>query len=306
MWKILLTLKEELILKLYPPGPTYFESTFIEIIIPNKKNIVAGCVYRHPSTLISIEEFSKNYLETILPKWSSENKITLTLNLLESETHAGISFFYNTVLSNFLAPHILQPTRSVSKSLIDNIFFDTIDYPSKSGNLNIQLADHLLQFALLEDFFQPSFRKKHNIKEWNFKHFNKREFKETIDSIDVYNVLKLNKNDPNFSLENIHNHVHFILDEFAPFKKLNKREIKLKSKPWISKEILFLMWKRDKLFSKYHKCKNPTYKPNLFSLYKVIRNEITKLKRDNKIKHYKNFFEVNKKRHLQFGKLLGP
>ena len=55
------------------------------------------------------------------------------------------------------------------------------------------------------------------------------------------------------------------------------------------------MWKRDKLFSKYHICKNPINKPNLFSQYKVIRNEVTKLKRDNKIKHYKNFFEVNKK-----------
>ena len=67
------------------------------------------------------------------------------INLLKTETHAGISFFYNTMLSNFFAPYI--PTRSVSKSLID--LFDTMDYPSKSGNLKIQLADHVLQFALL-------------------------------------------------------------------------------------------------------------------------------------------------------------
>ena len=71
--------------------------------------------------------------------------------------------------------------------------FDTIDYPSNLVTLKIRLADHLLQFALLEDLFQPSCRKKHNIKERNFKHFNEREFKETIDSIDVYNVLELNK-----------------------------------------------------------------------------------------------------------------
>ena len=90
------------------------------------------------------------------------------INLLKSKTRAGISFFYNTMLFSFFAPYILQPTRPVSKSLIDNIFFSTIDYPSKSGNLEIQLAEHLLQFALLEDLFQPSFRKKHNIKERNF------------------------------------------------------------------------------------------------------------------------------------------
>ena len=126
-------------------------------------------------------------------------------------------------MSNVFAPYILQPA---SKSLIDNIFLDTIDCPSKSGNLKIQLVDHLLQFVLLEDFFQSSFRKNHTIKERNFKHFNEREFKETIDSIDVYNLLQLNINDPNFSMEDIHNHVNFILDEFAPFRKLNKREIK--------------------------------------------------------------------------------
>ena len=164
------------------------------------------------------------------------------------------------MLPNFFAPYILQPTRPASKSLIDNIFLDTIDYPSKSGNLKIQLADHLLQFVLLEDFFQPSFRKNRNIKERNFKHFNEREFKETIDSIDVYNLLQLNINDSNFSMENIHNYVNFILDEFAPFRKLNEREIKLKSKPWISKDILFLTWERDKMFSKYHKCKYPLNK----------------------------------------------
>ena len=74
-----------------------------------------------------------------------------------------------------------------------------------------------------------------------------------------------------------------------PSNKLNKCESKLKSQPWISKEILFLMWKRAKVFSEHYKCNNPINKPNLFSQYKVIRKEVTKLKRDNKIKHYKNF-----------------
>ena len=161
--------KRRVDLELIPPGPKDFESTFIEIIIPNKRNIVACCIYRHPPSLISIEEFTKNYLDPVLQKLSSENKICtlmgdFNINLLQTETHAGNSYFYNTMLSNFFAPYILQPTRPVSKSLIDNIFFDTIDYPSKSGNLKIQLADHLLQFALLEDFFQPYFQKNITLK----------------------------------------------------------------------------------------------------------------------------------------------
>ena len=44
MCKILLTQKE-IDLEIIPHGQTDFESTFIEIIIPKKKNIVAGCNY---------------------------------------------------------------------------------------------------------------------------------------------------------------------------------------------------------------------------------------------------------------------
>ena len=51
--------------------------------------------------------------------------------------------------------------------------------------------------------------------------------------------------DPNISIEN-YNNINYILDEFAPFKKLNKNDIKLKGKPWINKEVQHLMWKRDK------------------------------------------------------------
>ena len=107
--------KRRVDLEIIPPDLTDFESTFIEIIIPNKKNIVAVCIYQHLSSLISIEEFTKKYLDPILQKLSSENKICtlmgdFNINLLKSETHTGISFFYNTMLSNFFAPYILQPT----------------------------------------------------------------------------------------------------------------------------------------------------------------------------------------------------
>ena len=48
-------------LKLKSPAPGEFESTFLEIIIPNKKNQIVGCIYSHPSSSISIEDFSKEY-----------------------------------------------------------------------------------------------------------------------------------------------------------------------------------------------------------------------------------------------------
>ena len=77
------------------------------------------------------------------------------------------------ILSHFFSPCILQPTRHISKTLIDNIFLSTIEYVSYSGNITIQLADHL-QCVLLEGFFHDALTKNNNIKERNFKHFNER------------------------------------------------------------------------------------------------------------------------------------
>ena len=96
----------------------------------------------------------------------------------------------------------LQHTRPISKTLIDNIFLNTIEYVSYSGNITIQLADHL-QCVLLEGFFHDALTKNHNIKERNFKHFNERAFLEAILNINIDDVLCLDYKDPNISIETI-------------------------------------------------------------------------------------------------------
>ena len=51
---------------------------------------------------------------------------------------------------------------------------------------------------------------------------------------------------PNLSMNNFYNQINILLDEVAPYKKLTKKEIKLKSKPWITIDIQHLMQKWDK------------------------------------------------------------
>ena len=63
-------------------------------------------------------------------------------------------------------------------------------------------------------------------------------------------------------------------------RKLNKKEIKLKSKPWINKEIQFLMVQRDKLLHQYE--------------FKSVRNKLTKMKQESKSHYYQHSFETNK------------
>ena len=38
------------------------KATFIEIIFPNKKNIIVGCIYRHPNSIVTVNCFIDNYI----------------------------------------------------------------------------------------------------------------------------------------------------------------------------------------------------------------------------------------------------
>ena len=52
--------KERKEFNLNMPGDA--EAIFIEIIIPDRKNLIVGCIYRHPSSSISASEFTSKHL----------------------------------------------------------------------------------------------------------------------------------------------------------------------------------------------------------------------------------------------------
>ena len=57
-------------LKIY--NKKHLESIFIEIINKKTKNVVVGCIYRHPC--MQINDFNQNFLTPLLEKLSFENK----------------------------------------------------------------------------------------------------------------------------------------------------------------------------------------------------------------------------------------
>ena len=127
------------------------ESIFIEIMHPLDKNVIVGCIYRHPS--MSLKEFNNSYLLSLQDKIARENKNVILLgdfniNLLNYDTCHETSAFLDSMCSSSLFPYITQPTRitPTSKILIDNIFFNFHSPDLISGNLTAALSDHLPQF----------------------------------------------------------------------------------------------------------------------------------------------------------------
>ena len=109
--------------------------------------MIIGCFYRHPTSLIPISQFSDEYLEPLLEKIAKEDKTCaimgdFNIDLIKSETDDDIANYYNNFTNHFYNPLILQPTRLESKTLIDNIYLNSLEYNTFSGNLAIQLADH--------------------------------------------------------------------------------------------------------------------------------------------------------------------
>ena len=56
-------------------SPGNFESTFIELIFPNTKFFIVGCIYRHLSSSVSLNHFTSDYIEPSLDKISLEGKM---------------------------------------------------------------------------------------------------------------------------------------------------------------------------------------------------------------------------------------
>ena len=115
------------------------------------KNIGIGCIYRHPRTN-NMDDFN-HYMKKTLSKINKENKeVYLTgdfnIDLLKYDIVPRYQNFYNMMASNGYLHQIIMPTSltDTTMSIIDNIYTNKFTKDIFSGNIIIQIADHLLQF----------------------------------------------------------------------------------------------------------------------------------------------------------------
>ena len=66
------------------------------------------------------------------------------INLVNYDSHPETNDFINLMVSHYLLPHILHPTGETNHSatIIDNIFFNTLEFDTLSGNLLSKISDH--------------------------------------------------------------------------------------------------------------------------------------------------------------------
>jgi hypothetical protein len=123
-------------------------------------------------------------------------------------------------------------------------------------------------------------------------------FFEEVCLIDWEEVLPETE-DVNLIFELFHNKLSNIIDRHAPLRKLSKKEIGIKAKPWITNGIRVSIAKKNKLYELYIKSKNDYH----FSKFKSYRNKLKHLILINKKKYYNKYF-ANSKYNKTLGKVL--
>ena len=98
-------------------------------------------------------------------------------------------------------------------------------------------------------------------------------------------------NDSNSDVNTKFNRFLSSLDELvknhAPLKKLSKRDIKFRNKPWINGRIQKMMRIRDKILIKLKRNNDQS----VLDLYKKFRNRVTESLRESKASYFYNYFQ---------------
>ena len=133
------------------------ESTYIEIMAKNGKQIILGSLYRPPNTDVKP---LFNHLEDTVSKVNQEKgtkELVLgmdhNLDLLKAHIHTQTQKFMNLLLEHNLLSTITRPSQITQQSatLIDNIFVsERLHYNFDSCLILDDMSDHLPCLALLK------------------------------------------------------------------------------------------------------------------------------------------------------------
>ena len=186
-----------------------------------------------------------------------------------------------------MIPQILQPTcvTDHSATLIHNIFINSVNYHTISGNLLADLSDHFPNFLILNKYTSSN---KTVVYKRDYTNCDMSALVNEMNMVDWSITLSQN-NDVNAMFDSFYLKISQVIDKHVPLKKLTKNEIKFNSKPWITPGLKVSIRKKNRLFKKY--CLNK----NSYSAlkYKKYRKRLNKLLALSKKSYYQNYFKNN-------------
>ena len=211
------------------------------------------------------------------------------INLLSYDGHTDTNDFISSMVSHYLLPYILHPTRVTdhSSTVIDNIFSNVTDFDTVSGNIINQIADHFAQFLILKkihiEFKNTTFYRH------DYSSFQMENFVGDFSDLN-WDKLKDPCEDVNAKFTFFHDQLSKCVRRHVPLTKVSQKALSFRDKPWITLKIQRMMAKRDKYLNKFHK----THNLDTEYLYKKFRNKVVFEIRKSGNDYYNNYFNTHK------------
>lgn len=149
----------------------------------------------------------------------------------------------------------MQPTRITdhSATLIDNIFFNSLEHFTISANLCYELTDYLPDFLISSKY--SSIPAKVKIFKRDYSNFDEQPLIDDIESANLTEIL-VGVSDPSLMFDSFYGRLTEIIDKHIPLKQPSKQESRIKSKPYITPAIRKSIKIKNVLFRKFLKTKS--------------------------------------------------
>lgn len=254
------------------------ESIFIDVLLPHTKPITFGVCYRPPRDSAFLDN-----LESVFNDLNLDNEVYVMgdFNICTKQKSCLLNA-YQRMLNKFSFTQIIdQPTRltSNSSSIIDHILCSPNGKIKKSGVLDVSLSDHQFSFFKRGHVHNPCLEPV--IKRFRcLKNYCKATFCFSLSRIDWRSVLT--ETNVDLALQNFTDILLSVIDEIAPY---NQTRVKHNTAPWMCREILSGIRKRDGLFRKFKKSNDNEI---LYAAYRKQRNAVQRDIKLAKSEYFKN------------------
>ena len=284
--------------------PEVIETLFVEINIPNGKNIIVGTVYRPPN--YNIRDFLEKFNE-ILAKITRNDKYCYlggdyNIDLFHYSDHAPTQEFVDSLFSHMFIPLINRPTRITAHSatLIDNIFTNNVRCKHFNGIVINDISDHLPVFVYEVDETEIASKNSQTkyLTKRDFSERNKSNFRLSLSRVN-WN-LRFDESDTNECYNSFVSEYVRLYNESFPLKTIKLKTKKVMRSPWITQSLLVSIRKKDKLYKQFINSRDSTTELK----YKRYRNKLNHLIKIAKRKYYDTKFEKAKNNLKETWKLI--
>jgi exonuclease III len=267
-----------------------FESIFIELVLPGRKNIVIGSLYRPNSAytnMTSTEQLTvfNDSLIQIMALINDRNDTAyivgdFNLDVLKINSHTPTSNYIESIFSMGFLQLITKPTRCIngSATLIDHILTNDTKKSYESCVITNRISDH---FILFHELSSPKTTKTESVTfRRNFSKVHVDLFNTNLSNLSWNEILVCE--DPQASADMFYKifldffNLHFPLRKFRFNKNFNKKE------NWFTKGLLTSRRNKIKLCSL--SIRDPS--PANVNKYKTYRNLYNNLIRVSKKKYF--------------------